>query len=969
MRHSFVWGFCFIVCCTLSFADKKTKLESLPAEIQGNSQVLLQVKLSAKGWIKWKPFAHQTVIFYLDQKKIGKSTTNEQGTAQFILTDLTGQNYKWRCVFEGTSGFEASESDIRSFSIKQQTPQIQIHSQFPPEHTFYFGKQHLFYVKPDQSVAHLRFDGNHWSDSETVPGIQTTSSIALLPFDEQILLFYADFKKNLKVVCFDDKEFSPARTVYFQNKPLLTQQTPGICAINQLLLLSIISQESQKLQTFYNHLWQEDGLHFLAQENLAEQASGPIQQAIASGGSDWGILVVGAFNNNRFFTIHLPLTQEGVLGEASEPQFHTFKQYLPNQLFSGLDGNPVLLYTLPSGEMYRSIFKLGTWSPATLYEKLKTTDIQFFPRLGAYFHLEQETSQQKKNAVYDLFVGVSKESMLVSQMKKTGEVDYEYLGKHHFPTQHLLGYIEGPPPVPNENLRITQNIRDEDTAFTEYQEEWLKELEKGLEVSSGIVHGVGFVGTHAQIQAGLTYQKDWGEQARLSQTLRNELINYKLENQLTARPVGMALLMRLQMDTYRLTLKDDQGKPFSNYANQFLMIPRKVMVVARPYTLSKRAIPGDLKSYVLSPETEKEFSTLSHLKLLNTWSIGGGLVQTHEKTTSKQQEMDGYFSFELGTHTGIPLFTGTKHQLQGKISFRYQTRTKFTRKITTTINLRGDGLTPGTYKSYDFYTYLLEKNSRWTQEFLEQLSEEDRKNTEFQNISPYSRPWVIRYSVTNLVQIPPREITATLPTEEVNPTRLFIQEISHKAIEESKEALRLAEYYLQLKKFQDSRPLLKKAITLNPYLETNFIENAQIAFQKGYYQATLEYCNVLLSFGIKTDVVQPLREQSLFQLRRIQAQELLQVAKKAFDALDLDKGRQTIETALVYDPGLEEEILQFAHHYYMKSKYRECQECCQILKKHRPENFKAKELWEAAEQKILESQILREVIKKGMKDR
>ncbi|MEK7484905.1 MAG: hypothetical protein AABZ60_11300, partial [Planctomycetota bacterium] len=340
-----------------------------------------------------------------------------------------------------------------------------------------------------------------------------------------------------------------------------------------------------------------------------------------------------------------------------------------------------------------------------------------------------------------------------------------------------------------------------------------------------------------------------------------------------------------------------------------------------------------------------------------------------EKTTSKQHEMDGYFSFELGVHTGIPFITGTKSQIQGKISFRYQTRTQFIRKITTTINLRGDGLTLGTYKSYDFYTYLLEKEVQRTQEFIKKLSEEDQKNPEFQNISPYSRPWVIRYSVTNLVQIPFKEITAPLPSIERNPTPLFTQEISPKAIEESKESLHLAEYYLQLKKFQDSRPLLKKAITLNPYLESAFIENAQIAFQKGYYQVTLEYCNILLTCGIKTDIVQPLREQSLFQLRRLQAQELLQVAKKAFDALDIDKGRQTIEAALAFDPGLEEEILQFAHHYYLKNKYRECQECCQILKKHRADNLKAKELWEASEQKLLESKILREAIKKGMKDR
>ncbi|MEK7485239.1 MAG: hypothetical protein AABZ60_13010, partial [Planctomycetota bacterium] len=489
-----------------------------------------------------------------------------------------------------------------------------------------FGKQHLFYVKSDQSLAHLRFDGNQWTESDNVPGVQASSSVAVVPFDEQILLFYADFKNTLKVVCFDDKDFSPARSVYFQNKLLLTQQTPGICAINQLLTLSFISPENQSLQMLYQHEWQEDGLHFLSKQQIAEQASPPIQQAIASGGSDWGILIIGARENDRFFTVQIPLTEGGVLGETSTPYFHEFNQILPYQLFSGLDGSPVLLYQTTASDIYRSSFKLGEWSPPTLYEKIKGSELQFPPRLGAYFHLEQDTTEQKKNAVYDLFIGASKQSALFSQMKKAGEVDYEYIGKHHFPTQHLLGYIEGPPPVPNENLSITQNIREEDTAFTEYQEEWIKELEKGLEVSAGIVHGVGFVGTHAQIQAGLTYQKDWGEQARLTQTLRNELINYKFENQLTARPVGMALLMRLQMDTYRLTLKDEKGNPFSNYANQFLMIPRKVMVVARPYSLSARGIPGDLKSYILSPEIEKELSSVANLKLLNTWSIGGGLV-------------------------------------------------------------------------------------------------------------------------------------------------------------------------------------------------------------------------------------------------------------------------------------------------------------------------------------------------------
>ncbi|MEK7486603.1 MAG: hypothetical protein AABZ60_19955, partial [Planctomycetota bacterium] len=75
MRHSFFLGLGVIFFCALSFADKKTKLESLPAEVQGNSQAILQVKLSAKGWIKWKPFANQSIVFYLDQKKVGKSTT------------------------------------------------------------------------------------------------------------------------------------------------------------------------------------------------------------------------------------------------------------------------------------------------------------------------------------------------------------------------------------------------------------------------------------------------------------------------------------------------------------------------------------------------------------------------------------------------------------------------------------------------------------------------------------------------------------------------------------------------------------------------------------------------------------------------------------------------------------------------------------------------------------------------------
>lgn len=979
----------FLFFFALVVADKKTKIEPQPVQIQEKQGVVLQAKLFYKGWIRWKAFAHQSVTFYLGEQELGKSTTDEKGTAQFFVTDVPIGKHSWTCTFAGTPKYSACETKSNSFEIKSSHPKVLTNNAI--EQVFYLGQQHLFFIQPDQSLGHWSFDGNQWQELEPVPGVKAFSAVSVVPFEDQLFIFYSDFKKSLKVVRFQkDQTFTPAKNVYSATQAIRTNEAPAVCALDQMLMLSYLDENNQ-LKLLSQHFWNENGLVFQTEKILAETANAPIQQAIASGGEDWGILVTGAWQKEQFFTVHLPLTENGIFGELSPQKFHSFETLKPFQLHAGLDGVVSLCLQNTTKQIFSSSFKLGEWSEPLLYATLEEREPLFgSPRIAPYFSVgEQENSSApQKNAVYALITAVTTSSDLVYTLKKTGEAEYEYLGKYDLPSQQLLGYIEGPPPVANENLQIRHNVKEEDSAITMYEEEWLQGIQKGLEISTGFLHSVGLAGTHAQMQAGLSYHKNWGEKVILRQTLKNELINYREDETLHARPVGMALLMRLQTDTYRITMKDENGNPLHNNANLFVMVPKKVMIVARPYHITQRGIPGKLGSYFLSPLAEKELQPRVALKLLNTWSIGGGLVQSQEFVSSKEHEMGGYFSFHFGLHTGVPFIAGTKHQIQGKLAFRYQTRTQYTRKLSTTIHMKGDGLTPGSYKSYDFYTYLLKPDVQSYQEFVDYLTQEDRQNPEFQNISPQSQPWTIRYAVTNLAQIPHGEsaTNSTLLThttrddldapehrrnEEENMARTVVttarEEITPQAMDDSKEALRLAEYYLQLKKFRDSRPLLKKALTLNPYLEPALFENAKLAFQKEYYQATIEYCNILLSFGMRIEETNILLEQAKYHLRRLQGSELLQLAKRSLNQGHVTEGQSHLEAALSFDDSLEEEALKMAHSYYSVEKYRECLECCQIIQKHNPKNEKAKELFNATQQKILESQILRDTIKRGIK--
>lgn len=356
----------------------------------------------------------------------------------------------------------------------------------------------------------------------------------------------------------------------------------------------------------------------------------------------------------------------------------------------------------------------------------------------------------------------------------------------------LVGYFEGPPPVPNENLREgdenhlawtkplatatfgTENEQDVDNTF------------KGtlglVEESQGSAYGAtvkteGYLGImlggKTSTAASVMQTKSCLAQAVPT---GNPSAKYRVDTE------GLAFVLETAYLPYAYMMLDASGAVMKDAPAYLQLVPYGSPVInAYPFRYNPAGtgpgiIPGVLPSYVVDGVQLNNLMAASGLDLnVQTLStdkniIGDPMARNYISTSwteagTMEQEIgtvhansfsagiDAELKVTAGVEADIPLF---KEELMVgiKATFSYERTISATNKTNLSSQCDAPRLpegTPGKFTGYTYYTFLLKENNQYCRDLMDVLKnyqDADGSNrTLLARIAPNSVPWKITYAI------------------------------------------------------------------------------------------------------------------------------------------------------------------------------------------------------------------------------
>jgi len=365
--------------------------------------------------------------------------------------------------------------------------------------------------------------------------------------------------------------------------------------------------------------------------------------------------------------------------------------------------------------------------------------------------------------------------------------------------QLLVGIIEGPPPIPNENL----NMKDRwdplryfnGPGYSQSVFAGSRTEEDGFDISwsvgtvvTGSVKGtLGFnafalsakawAKAEFSLQAAYkgAYSRTTTQQSVATITAGSEIEGDGSDsNRYAVQPAGVLVFQTADWTAYQYSYLDHQGNVADGSLTSTEIDPTNVSLEAVPYLMNPSIdpVPGRLSSYVLTQDEHKALEHDSKIDLgdgtgylTGAWGYDTKTVATFATTDTR--------SIKHGFKAGLDLLlsAGAEAELFGNKAeatigggLKTELEMSWTSKDANGISvgsevwLRGNSEAPGAFTSYSYRVYLLKESSQWASDLRKGLITEDwpanhdervQQQHLLEMIDARSEPWKLCYSVSD----------------------------------------------------------------------------------------------------------------------------------------------------------------------------------------------------------------------------
>jgi hypothetical protein len=362
--------------------------------------------------------------------------------------------------------------------------------------------------------------------------------------------------------------------------------------------------------------------------------------------------------------------------------------------------------------------------------------------------------------------------------------------------QILLGIVEGPPPIPSENVNMASSYDpytfngQPASSMTQFALSQSTTDQFSWSVKSGLL-----------IKAGIKIETEqdfliWSAEATFEAELALE-IAFRLANasisvtaveqtsttraefntdpdtkQVVVSPAGSVILMNASWTGYLYEVQDTAGNLIEGPPAFMSVFPTDVSITQEAYTLnpSFAPTPGDLASYQLQAAEIAALDANSAYNFTDnnnymtaTWVYNGTLtpVYSSTQTNTHTETLNVDLTMLIGISGAASLFgIGAEVSLSATVKVglecSWTTSTTSGVKLSVDVGLRGNVKAPNSYTKYTYDTYLLDESNEWTTELLGELvtpgfpadpTSMQQNSLVLDLIHPDSTPWKICYSV------------------------------------------------------------------------------------------------------------------------------------------------------------------------------------------------------------------------------
>lgn len=350
----------------------------------------------------------------------------------------------------------------------------------------------------------------------------------------------------------------------------------------------------------------------------------------------------------------------------------------------------------------------------------------------------------------------------------------------------LVGLIEGPPPVPAENLNLAPQM-DKSSAAAETLLSDQASNTSSFEFSFSAAaifkmkgeFGFIFSGTSSfSLSVAATAGSKQTVTTTLTQSFKNTLKQEQREGRAVVQPLGTAIVAGITFSGFEFEYLDAKGHVVTDAPVMRQVLPHAVAVEALPYVLHPQYTPrpGELDSYVADGARQKLLQhTLPFVdgtdRLIGSWALAGTSQQSGQRVELNQ--LSRGFSIDVKLMLGIKAsFLGEKGEVGGgfqiKVSGNWTSASQTTRSLSTSVALPGNRSAVGSYYAYAYETYLLQPGASYEAQFLDRLVTEgwprephDRQlNQDLRNaLAPTADgaagPWLITYALAEAHKVEP----------------------------------------------------------------------------------------------------------------------------------------------------------------------------------------------------------------------
>ncbi len=343
----------------------------------------------------------------------------------------------------------------------------------------------------------------------------------------------------------------------------------------------------------------------------------------------------------------------------------------------------------------------------------------------------------------------------------------------------LVGIIDGPPPVPVENIVSAKpHTSTIDIGSTTYGDATTNASDSSMSMKGGVVvkQSAEAEGFSAEMSAklGMGTETSTSTETKLSSVFSadGEARLDTTTNHWEVEPLGTAFLLSTQVAGYNYYFLDDAGNQVSGAPARTDVWLTPARIVSKSFQFSTdpnlNVIPGELPTYFKTTQQMRDMSsnavtlgTTNGLNALNfAWSMSGHYQQESEtaKTTKTKKTSEVDVEALVGTSASFPGVGEWKAQVGGYFNLDTEDTQSTTnqQKYATEAKCPVPQLNdPGTYSDYQYFTFVLTKSdpndliailrknpTPMNQELLQRLV--DPGNPQSQ---PIGQPWKMTYAI------------------------------------------------------------------------------------------------------------------------------------------------------------------------------------------------------------------------------